>query len=218
MLKFGKRFVVLIAFLTMFVVVFATSGAYSYWAGTVESPAEETKEVIIQAGNWPKPQKPPKQWPPTIDAPFEPGDIIEYEGVLYIVREQMTDGSVIPGQHYNNFRTPYNELGSSTYDPHYGYRQYDIVIYNGIHYIANQDVNSSPGNSHNNYPGDPNKWSLLPGYSSNVAYTSGTGFRTGTGDTLVIYRVIQNAPAGTPVTDTNYFKVITQGVDYYWQP
>ena len=56
MLKFGKRFVVLIAFLTMFVVVFATSGAYSYWAGTVESPAEETKEVIIQAGNWPKPQ------------------------------------------------------------------------------------------------------------------------------------------------------------------
>ena len=150
MLKFGKRFVVLIAFLSMFVVVFATSGAYSYWVGTVEAPADSTKGVTIQAGTW---QNQPKQWPPSPSNPLFPGDIVEYNGEYYLVREYPESPNPVPGSGENKSVTPYNKYYDIEYDYHYSYRTHDIVSRNGIYYRALQDVPRVNGPSEQYTPG-----------------------------------------------------------------
>lgn len=221
MLKFGKRFVVLIAFLTMFVVVFATSGAYSYWAGTVESPAEETKEVIIQAGNWPKPQKPPKQWPPSESNPLEPGDIVEYNGEYYLVRVGTKDPNPVPGSGNNKSMAPYNKYYDIEYDYRYSYRTHDIVSRNGIYYRALQNVPRVNGPNDQYAPGSGKStgyWVQLAAYSATTAYQAGWVFTVGTGTNIVFNRTIQTAPAGTSYTNEDYFTPIIEMADHYWMP
>lgn len=231
--RVSKRFIVVVAFLTIAVVIFGTSGAYSYWAGTVIAPNEVTKNQTIQIGEWETFYT--MEW--TSGVTYYPGDIVYVvvngEPVYYLVREQ-TNGTIPPGPNNSNWgHTSFNPTEHELEWNHaYSYYFGDIITYNGITYIAQGKTETrNKDNGSNANPFRPSStsqyWRRVLTYNSNTSYvysppTPNDPTAIGVIHSVMynneLYRVIKTTTPGILPTNTEYFQKIVEPIDYLYQP
>lgn len=235
-----KKMLIAASFFIMIVMIFSASSSLAYWAGSVIGASSDKNNNATNIGTWNyQPQQPIiKDYIPS-NPVYNQGDIIRVIGVngqpdtYFIVREGFNfDAGNIPGPGGNWQVLPYNPLYVGvTWRHEYTYRFGDVVYHMATnqYYIAQGTTQTRSNDTGNNpfRPGESgqNYWRLVENYSSSRSYVYREPISSTPGSIGEIhlvryngqmYRLIQSTTPGILPTNTTYFQLISDDIDYLY--